>query len=78
MNVTIYTLPTCHFCHEEKEFLKEHKVDFKEVSLENNKEAQDEMIKVSGQMGTPVSVIDGKVVVGFDREKLIELLGIKE
>lgn len=32
------------------------------------------MIKVSGQMGVPVTVIDGQVVVGFDRGRLQALL----
>jgi len=32
------------------------------------------MVKVSGQMGVPVIVIDGQVVVGFDRARLQSLL----
>jgi len=33
-----------------------------------------EMINASGQRGVPVIVIDGNVVVGFDRKRLGELL----
>jgi len=78
MKVKIYTLPSCHFCHEEKAFLKNHNIDFVEINLENNREAQDEMIRVSGQMGVPVTVIDSTTIAGFNREVLAKKLGIKE
>ena len=35
-------------------------------------------LKALGYMTTPVIDIDGEVVVGFDRERLVELLGISE
>ena len=34
------------------------------------------MVKVSGQMGVPVVTIDGNVVVGFDKKKIDQLLGL--
>ena len=34
------------------------------------------MVKISGQMGVPVIDIDGDVTVGFDRDRLAQLLGI--
>ena len=36
------------------------------------------MIEKSGQMGVPVVEIDDKVIIGFDKEKIVELLNIKE
>jgi len=42
-----------------------------------DQEAAQEMVKKSGQMSVPVSEIDGKVVVGFDIEKIKKLLGMK-
>ena len=35
------------------------------------------MIKKSGQYGVPVVEIDGKIVIGFDKEKIIKLLNIR-
>ena len=32
------------------------------------------MVRVTGQMGVPVIVIDGQVVIGFDRPRLEQLL----
>jgi len=36
--------------------------------------AAQEMVNVSGQMGVPVIVIDGEIIVGFDRQRIQELL----
>ena len=35
----------------------------------------EEMVRISGQMGVPVVVIDSEVVVGFDKAKIDSLLG---
>ena len=59
-------------------FLKEHKVDFIEIDVSQDKEAAKEMIEKSGQMGVPVMDIDGQIVVGFDKEKLSEILNLEK
>ena len=38
--------------------------------------AREELIATTGQMAVPVILVDGEVVVGFDRGKLQRLLGI--
>ena len=43
-----------------------------------DQKAADEMIKKSGQMGVPVVDIDGQIIIGFDKEKINQLLNIKE
>ena len=77
MTVKIYTTPTCAFCHAEKEFLKEHNVAFEEFDVAANVAAREEMIQKTGQMGVPVTNIDGEIVIGFDRTQLSRMLGIK-
>ena len=77
MTVKIYTTPTCAFCHAEKEFLKEHNVAFEEFDVAANVAAREEMIQKPGQMGVPVTNIDGEIVIGFDRTQLSRMLGIK-
>jgi glutaredoxin len=59
-----------------KEFFKEHNVQYAEKDVSKDAEAREDIIKRSGQMGVPVIDIDGNLVVGFDEEKLSELLGI--
>lgn len=68
--VKVYSTPTCPWCVKAKEFLKGKKVDFDDIDVSSNKEAAQEMIKKSGQMGVPVIDINGEVIVGFDQSKI--------
>ena len=38
--------------------------------------AMDELVEKIGRRATPVIVVDGEVMVGFDRGKLERLLGL--
>lgn len=77
MIVKIYSTPSCIYCHNLKEFFKEKNIEFEEINVAEDKEALKEMIKKSGQMGVPVTEINDKVIVGFNKEKISEMLGIK-
>lgn len=61
------------FCDRVKEFLSQKGVDFSERDITVDEQAIAELDEL-GCMTTPVTVIDGEVVVGFDRERLDELL----
>ncbi|MBZ1345487.1 MAG: glutathione S-transferase N-terminal domain-containing protein [Candidatus Nealsonbacteria bacterium] len=76
--VKIYSTPSCYYCLTLKEFLKENNIEFEEIDVSKEKKAQEEMIEKSGQMGVPVVEIEGEIVVGFDREKICQLLNIKK
>jgi len=60
-----------------KDFFKSHEVDFVEHNVAVDEKAREEMLDKSGQMGVPVIVVGDEVIVGFNRERLAELLGIK-
>lgn len=76
--VTIYSTPSCHFCHMAKDFFKEHNVAFEDFDVAEDQAKRKEMIDKSGQMGVPVIIIGTDLVVGFNKPKIAELLGIKE
>ena len=76
--VTIYSTPTCHFCQMTKEFLGEHKVPFTDYNVAEDAAKRQEMIERSGQMGVPVIFIGDQMIVGFNKDKIVEALGIKE
>jgi glutaredoxin len=59
----------------EKAWLSENKVEFEDKNVTEDASAMDELEEL-GVFTTPVTVIDDEVVVGFDREKLTELLGL--
>ena len=74
--VEIYTTPTCVYCKMAKEMFIEHKIPFTEYNVAEDAERRNELIAKSGQMGVPVILIDGEMVLGFDEEKLRSLLDL--
>lgn len=74
--VTIYTTPTCHFCHAAKTFFKEKNIEFTENDVASDQEKRQEMIEMTGQMGVPVIKIGEETIIGFDQGKVSELLGV--
>jgi len=72
--IKVYSTPLCPWCIKVKELLKENKIHFEDINISLNKGAAGEAIKKSGQTGVPVIEIDGKILVGFDEDKLKELL----
>lgn len=79
--VTVYSTPTCPYCHYAKHFLQEHNIEFADIDVSADPAKAEEAIHKSGQMGVPVIIVEqnGKedVVIGFDEERLSELLGVK-
>ena len=76
MTVKIYSTIFCPWCKLAKEFFKENKIKFTEFNVENPQYAK-EMIQKSGQTGVPVIDVHGKIIVGFDKEKLKKALKLK-
>ena len=76
MEIQIYTTPTCPWCKKLKVWLKKKKLEYeeKDISESQNKLNRDEILDKSGQMAVPVIDIDGKIIVGFDEEKILKVL----
>ncbi|MBU0502727.1 MAG: glutathione S-transferase N-terminal domain-containing protein [Candidatus Margulisbacteria bacterium] len=74
--VKVYSTPTCPYCKMAKQFLAESNITFEDVDVSANQTATQEMIAKSGQMGVPVFDIGGEIVVGFDKPRVKQLLGL--
>lgn len=74
--VTIYTTPTCHFCQMAKEFFAEKGVPYTGFDVAADPQKREEMIQLTGQLGVPVIKIGEDIMVGFDRQKIADKLGI--
>lgn len=72
--VTIYSTPTCVYCGNLKQYLKEKNIAYTEIDVSENEKELEKMVAISGQMGVPVVEIEGNVVIGFDKEKIDQLL----
>ncbi len=76
--VTIYSTPTCHFCNMAKDYFKANGVEFDAFDVSTDSAKRAEMMEKSGQLGVPVILVEDKVIIGFNKPKLAELLNIGE
>lgn len=76
--VKVYSTETCPYCVTLKSYLDEHNIAYQEIDVGKDQQAAQEMIDKTGQMGVPVADIDGEIIIGFDKERINQLLGIQE
>lgn len=74
--VQIYTTPNCAFCKMAKQYFKENSIEYTEYDVMADMAKRQEMLDKTHQFGVPVIMVNGKTVVGFDRDKINEYLGI--
>lgn len=79
--ITIYTTTTCPYCKMEKEYLTSKDIPYENIFVDQDPKAAEEMVKISGQMGVPFTVItkddNSKVtILGFDKNRLNQTLGL--
>lgn len=75
-NVVVYSTPTCSWCTTLKAYLRKNGITFRDIDISRDQRAAEELVRRSGQQGVPQTEIDGRIIVGFDKEKINELLGI--
>jgi len=61
-----------------KEFLSQKGVDFREIDISRDQAAAEELMSKTGRMAVPVTVIDGQTIVGFDRMRLEQVIGLAQ
>jgi glutaredoxin 3 len=74
MTIKIYSAPMCPWCNVAKDFFTSLKIPFEEIDVSADEKAAQLMIEKSGQMGVPVIEIDDKIIVGFNKPLLEEIL----
>lgn len=72
-DVLLYTSNTCPYCTLAKDYFDEKGVEYTERNVQTDKTARQELMDM-GHMGVPVIVINGEEIVGFDKNKLEEML----
>ncbi len=75
--VIVFSTPTCSFCVQAKRYFKEKNIRFTDVDVSRDQSAARDMLRRTGQMGVPVILINNTAIVGFDRNKINQLLNIK-
>ncbi len=59
-----------------KDFFTEKGIKYEEYNVASDADKRAEMIDITGQMGVPVIQIDNDVIIGFNKPKIAELLGV--
>lgn len=73
-NVIVYSTPSCVYCKMAKAYFDEKGIKYSDKDVMVDVEARKEMMEKSGQLGVPVIDIGGKIIVGFDKGTIRELL----
>lgn len=78
--IIVYSTERCPYCAMVKAYLGKKGIAYTAIDVGNpeNIEAAKEMIRISGQRGVPVTVIDGEVIIGFDTAAFNEIFGAEE
>ncbi len=75
--VVVFSTPSCAFCNQAKAYFRQKGVRFSDVDVTRDPAAARDMVRRSGQQGVPVIDIGGKIIVGFNRPQIDQLLGLK-
>ncbi len=75
--VIVYTTPTCSWCTTLKTYLNENNIRYTEVNIAADSAKAEEMVRRSGQQGVPQTDIEGNMIVGFDKNRINELLELR-
>lgn len=76
--VIVYSANWCAFCHATMQYLDNLGVKYEKRDVEMDVTAAQESVKKSGQMGIPVTDIDGTIIVGFNRPAIDHILKEKK
>lgn len=75
--IRLFRTVSCPWCHKTAEFFDKNKIKYKSIYVDQDSQAAEEMVRISGQRGVPIIDIDGKIVVGYDVPALKKVLKIK-
>ena len=74
--VIMFSTPTCHYCNVAKRYFREKKIRFTNVDVSRDEKAALDMRRRTGQTGVPVILINNRPIMGFDKPKINQFLGI--
>jgi glutaredoxin-like YruB-family protein len=74
--IIVYSSPDCAYCYTLKGYLENQGKEYEEINIYEDEQARKKMEELSGQTSVPVTVIGDEVIVGWNKEKINNLLGI--
>lgn len=74
--VIVYSTPSCTWCNTLKRYFREKGVTYRDIDVSKNQREAENMVRRSGQQGVPQTIIDGNVIIGFDKNRIDKLLNL--
>ncbi len=75
--VVVFSTPACSWCRTLKQYLKKQNIRFKDIDVSRDQAAAKDMLRRTGQQGVPVTLINNRAIVGFNKSEINRLLNIK-
>ena len=70
MEIKIFGCNACIHCEALKNWLKSKNVPFSYLDVCEDENAAEEIVKKTGKIAIPVTEINGKVIIGFNKEAI--------
>lgn len=74
--ILVYSSPDCAYCYTLKDYLKSKGVEFQEINIYEDEQGYEDMKAISKQNNVPVLLIGDDFVIGWDKKKINELIGL--
>jgi len=72
--LTLYVVPDCDSCKQVEEFLAVRGIQVSEKNVNDNVDLQNELKEAAGDLRVPALVVNDDVIVGYDRNALLNAL----
>ncbi len=77
LKVKIYSTPACPHCKAAKNYFKSLGIPFEDVDVSKDQREAERMVQKTHQYGVPVIEMGNQIVIGFDRNKIDRILGVR-
>ncbi len=77
LKVKIYSTPTCPHCKAAKNYFKSLGIPFEDVDVSKDQREAERMVQKTHQYGVPVIEMGNQIIIGFDRNKIDRILGVR-
>lgn len=72
--IKIYSVPWCAPCNKVKKYLDQKGLTYEVITVADEKESRNEVLEVSGQRSVPVTKINDKIIIGFEKAQIDDAL----
>uniref|UniRef100_A0A7V3RDY4 NrdH-redoxin n=1 Tax=Mesoaciditoga lauensis TaxID=1495039 RepID=A0A7V3RDY4_9BACT len=77
VKIKIYSTPACPHCKAAKNYFKSLGIPFEDVDVSKDQREAEKMVQKTHQYGVPVIEVGNQIVIGFDRNKIDRILGVR-